>query len=192
MPVTRCFLLASSLARLIERERGGHRITEAYFSGNSSRSTYVRMEEESGSLVLVRQDSKAQVEEPAELPHSHAEALLNLAQGCAAYLRIPLSFDGGQAQVLRFTAPGPLDLVSVEFEGPESAENFEALRWFGPEVTEELSYQTRSLALAGIPEKVEVNVTDAALTSVLDTLDHRPVARPSRQQQAWLKQRAAS
>ncbi len=150
------------------------------------------MEEEIGSLILVRRDSEAQVEEPAELPHNHAEALLNLAQGCAACLRIPLSFDGGQAQVLRFTAPGPLDLVSVEFEERESAENSKALRWFGPEVTKELSYQTRSLALAGLPEKVEVNVTDAALTSVLDTLDHRPVARPLRQQQAWLKQRAAS
>ena len=31
MPITRCFLLASSLARLIEKERGGHRVTEGYF-----------------------------------------------------------------------------------------------------------------------------------------------------------------
>jgi CYTH domain-containing protein len=179
MPVTRCFLLAPSLARLIERERGGRRITEGYFSAKSSRSTYVRMEEQIGSLLLVRRDSGVLVEEPTELPRCHAEALLHLAQGRTAYLRIPIRFSRGEAQVLRFTAPGPLDLVLVEFEQAESAESFEPLAWFGPEVTTEQSYQNRSLALAGLPEMVDVNVTETALTGVLDALDHRAVARPS-------------
>ena len=54
MPITRCFLLASSLARLIEKERGGHRVTEGYFPDQPGRTTYVRVEEGMGSLILVR------------------------------------------------------------------------------------------------------------------------------------------
>ena len=64
MRTTRCFLLAPSLARLIEKERGGHQVTEGYFSDQPRGSTYVRLEEGIGSLILVRHGSGERVEGP--------------------------------------------------------------------------------------------------------------------------------
>ncbi len=192
MPITRCFLLASSPARLIEKERGGHRVAEGYFPDQLHRSTYVRVEEGIGSLILVRHESGEQVEEPAELPRNQTEALLDLAQGGVAYRRIPLNLGSSRAEVRRFTAPGLLDLILVEFEQDRQAHDFQPLGWFGPEVTSEPAYQNRSIALAGLPEEPEVDLTDAALNSLLDTLENRSGARRRRQQEAWLKERAVS
>ncbi len=69
--------------------------------------------------------------------------------------------------------PGPLDLISVRFEHDEEARDFQPLPWFGPEVTTETSYQNRMIALKGLPAVAEVPVSDAALNSLLDTLDNR-------------------
>jgi CYTH domain-containing protein len=192
MSTTRCFLLASSPARLIEKERGGHRVTEGYFPDQPHRSTYVRVEEGIGSLILVRHESGEQVEEPAELSPNQTEALLNLAQGGVAYRRIPLGLGSSRAEVRRFTAPGLLDLILVEFEQDRQAQDFQTLGWFGPEVTSEPAYQNRSIALAGLPEAPEVYLTDAGINSLLDTLENRSGARRRRQQEAWLKERAVS
>jgi CYTH domain-containing protein len=192
MRTTRCFLLAPSLARLIEKERGGHQVTEGYFADQPRGNTYVRLEEGIGSLVLVRDSSGERVEETTDLPRNLTEALLDLTPGGVTYRRIPLSFGLSGAQVLRFTAPGSLDLISVEFERDEHARDFQPLPWFGPEVTTAPSYQNRSLALAGLPEPREVELTDAALNSLLDALGHRAVVWQLPQQRAWLKQRAAS
>jgi CYTH domain-containing protein len=190
MRTTRCFLLAPSLARVIEKERGGHQVTEGYFADQPRGNTYVRLEEGIGSLVLVRHGSGERVEEPTDLPRSQTEALLDLTPGGVTYRRIPLSFGPSRAQVLRFTAPGSLDLVSVEFD--DHARDFQPLPWFGLEVTTEPSYQNRSLALAGLPERRKVELTDAALDSLLDTLENKVVAWHPPQQRTWLKQRAAS
>jgi CYTH domain-containing protein len=192
MPITRCFLLASSLARLIEKERGGHRVTEGYFPDQPYRTTYVRVEDGIGSLILVRHVSGEPVEEPTELPRSQTEALLDLAQGVIAYQRVLLSLGSSRALVCRFTAPGSLDLIVVEFERDEHARDFQPLDWFGPEVTDESAYQNRSLALAGLPETPEVDLTDPALNSLLDSLENRSGARRRPQQRTWIKERAAS
>ena len=192
MRTTRCFLLAPSLARLIEKERGGHQVTEGYFADQLRGNTHVRLEEGIGSLVLVRHGSGERVEEPTDLPRSQTEALLDLTSGGITYRRIPLSLGPSRAQVLRFTAPGSLDLISVEFERDNHARDFQPLPWFGPEATTEPSYQNRSLALAGLPETRKVELTDAALASLLDTLENRVVAWHPPQQRTWLKQRAAS
>jgi CYTH domain-containing protein len=192
MRTTRCFLLAPSLARLIEKERGGHQVMEGYFADQPRGNTYVRLEEGIGSLVLVRHGSGERVEEPTDLPCSQTEALLELTSGGVTYRRIPLSLGPSGAQVLRFTAPGSLDLISVEFERDDDVRDFQPLPWFGPEVTTEPSYQNRALALAGLPDTPDVELTDAALTSLLDALEHRAVVWQPPQQRAWLKQRAAS
>jgi CYTH domain-containing protein len=192
MRITRCFLLAPSLARVIEKERGGHRVTEGYFADQPRGNTYVRLEEGIGSLILVRHGSGERVEGPTDLPRSQTEALLDLTPGGVTYLRIPLSLGPSEAQVLRFTAPGSLDLISFEFEHGGHARDFQLLPWFGPEVTTNLSYQNRSLALVGLPEKPDVEVTDAALNSLLDTLEHQAVVWQPPQHRTWLKQRAAS
>ncbi|WP_262270870.1 hypothetical protein [Microvirga yunnanensis] len=192
MPVTRCFLLASSLARLIEKERGGHHVTEGYFPDQTGRTTFVRVVEGIGSLILVRHNSGEQVEEPTELPRNQTEALLDLAQGGLVYRHVLLSLGASRVQVCRFAAPGSLDLVSVEFDRNEHARDFQPLDWFGPEVTDESAYRNRSLALVGWPETPEVNPTDAALNSLLDSLENRPGARRRAQQRTWIKERAAS
>jgi CYTH domain-containing protein len=192
MRTTRRFLLAPSLARVIEKERAGHWVTEGYFADQPRGNTYVRLEEGIGSLILVRHGSGERVEEPTDLPRSQTEALLDLTPGGVTYLRIPLSLGPSGAEILRFTAPGSLDLISVEFKRDEDARDFQPLAWFGPEVTTAPSYQNRSLALAGLPGRPEVELTDGALNSLLDTLEDRVVAWQPPQQRAWLKQRAAS
>jgi CYTH domain-containing protein len=192
MPITRSFLLAPSLARLIEKERGSHRVMEGYFSNRSNRNTCVRVEDEIGSLVLVRHDARAWTEESTGLPRSQAEALLDLAQGRIVYRRIPLSLAPGGAQVRRFTAPGLLDLVWVEFDQDEHARQFQPLAWFGAEVTSDSSYRNQFLALDGLPAVSDVEPTDAALSSLLDSLENRTASRRPSRQRAWLKERAAS
>ena len=76
MGIIRRFLLAPSLARLIEKERAGHHVTEGYFADQPRGSTCVRLEEGIGSLILVRHGSGEQVEEPTDLPRSQAEAMI--------------------------------------------------------------------------------------------------------------------
>ena len=192
MRIIRRFLLAPSLARLIEKERAGHRVTEGYFPDQPRGSTCVRLEEGIGSLILVRHGSGERAEEVTDLPQGHAEALLDLAQGCVAYRHIPLRIHFNRVQVCRFTAPESLDLVLVEFEGDEHARGFQPLMWFGPEVTTNPSYQNRSLALLGFPQELVVELTDGALNSLIDTLEQGAEVQRPRQQHAWLRERAAS
>jgi CYTH domain-containing protein len=192
MRITRRFLLAPSLARLIEKERVGHHVTEGYFPDQPRGSTCVRLEEGIGRLILVRHGSGGRVEEVTDLPQGHAEALLDLAQGGVAYRRISLSLGPRGVRVVRFTAPELLDLVSVGFERDEHARGFQPLGWFGPEVTTNPSYQNRSLALVGFPHEAEVECTDMALNSLMDTLEQCAEVQRPRQQHAWLRERAAS
>ncbi len=192
MRITRRFLVAPTLARLIEKERGGRHVTEGYFADQPRGSTCVRLEDGIGSLILVRHGSGRRVEEVTDLPQGHAEALLDLAQGGVGYRRIPLSLGPRGVQLLRFAAPGPLDLVSVEFERDEHARGFQPLHWFGREVSTDPSYQNRSLAFMGLPHEAEVELTDMALNSLMDTLEQCPEVQRPRQQHAWLRERAAS
>jgi hypothetical protein len=63
------------------------------------------------------------------------------------------------------------------------ARKFQPPVWFGPEVTSDPTYQTRSLALTGPPSPAEVEVTNEALHSLLDMLDNRagePQPQPPR------------
>jgi CYTH domain-containing protein len=192
MRITRRFLLAPSLARLIEKERGGQHVVEGYFPDQPRGSTCVRLEEDIGSLILVRHGSGERVEEVTDLPQGHAEALLDLARGGVAYRRIPLSLGPRGVQVRRFSAPELLDLALVEFERDEHARGFRPLGWFGREVTTDPSYQNRSLALVGFPKEPEVELTDMALNSLMDTLEQSAEVKRPRQQHAWLRERAAS
>ena len=78
MTVARRFLIASSLARLILRERDPMEITEGYFEAQHGRSSHVVIDGERCHLVLVTEaQGVAPVEERAEVPLRHAEALLD-------------------------------------------------------------------------------------------------------------------
>ena len=192
MRITRRFLLAPSLARLIDKERAGHHVTEGYFPDQPRGSTCVRLEEGIGSLMLVRHGSGERMEEVTDLPQGHAEALLDLAKGGVAYRRIPLSLGPRGVQVCRFSAPELLDLALIEFERDEHARGFRPFGWFGREVTTDPFYQNRSLALVGFPQEPEVELTDMSLNSLMDTLEQCAEVQRPRQQHAWLRERAAS
>jgi CYTH domain-containing protein len=171
MSITRRFLLAPSLARLLEQERGGRQVLEGYFPDQQGRSLHVRVEEGTGSLILSNAGPGEPVEVAAALPLAQAEALLDLAAGGLAYRRIDLDRGAGIASLRRVMAPGVLDLVAVRFEHEEQARGFEPPAWFGVEVTADVSYRSRSLALAWLPRVPEVELTDGALNSLLDTLE---------------------
>jgi CYTH domain-containing protein len=180
MSTARVFLLAPSLARLIEKERGGHRIRQGYFPDRPARSTHVQVERETGQLILVSNHPNGPGEEATDIPRSQAEALLELTAGQVEYLSVSLN-EPQMVSLRRFLTPGPLDLITVTFEHNKQARKFQPLAWFGPEVTGDLAYQGRSMALSGLPSAPEVEITDAALHSLLDTLEghvgsHQPQA----------------
>jgi len=173
MSTTRVFLLASSLARLIEKERGGHRIQQGYFPDRPDRGTHVQVEQHTGHLILITNGPHGPAEEVTDIPLSHAEALLELAAGRVEYLAIQLNIGTQTAIIQRFISLGLLDLITVAFEHNEQARSFQPLAWFGPEVTAEPGYRTRSIAMTGLPTVREVEATNTALDSLLDALDNR-------------------
>jgi CYTH domain-containing protein len=183
MSTTRVFLLASSLARLIEKERGSHLVRQGFFPDRTGRSAHVQVAGETGHLILVSQPSTSPLEEPAEISRPQAEALLELTAGQTEYLNTPIDIGSHSATIQRFVTPAPLDLISIAFKHDKAARKFQPPAWFGPEVTSEPTYQIRSLALTGLPAPPEVEVTNEALHSLLDVLDNRagePQPQPTR------------
>ncbi len=176
MAASRRYLIASSLARLIRKERGGNRVTEGHFPNQADRSSYVVVEGEKGSLVLLHTGAGGPIEERTEVPRSHAEALLDVTPGKLDYLVTHLTVGTRDIQIVRYVTPGPLDLVSVAFESEEEARDFRPLSWFGQDVTTEVAYQNRTIALEGPPQVPEVPLSNSALNSLLDTLENRYIA----------------
>lgn len=176
MVTSRRYLIASSLARLIRKERGGNRVTEGHFPNQADRSSFVVVEGDKGSLVLVHSSSGGPIEERTEVPRAHAEALLDVTPGKLDYLLTHLTVGTRDIQILRFVTPGPLDLISVFFESEDEARDFRPLSWFGADVTTEVVYQNRSIALEGAPQAPDVPMSNAALNSLLDALENRYVA----------------
>jgi hypothetical protein len=112
---------------------------------------------------------------------------LALCAGRVEYLSVAIGIGSHVASIQRFVAPGPLDLISMVFRDDKTARKFQPPAWFGPEVSADASYRLRSFALAGPRAVPEVEVTNAALISLLDTLDHRDheaEPRPTRRVQA--------
>ena len=183
MSTTRVFLLASALARLIEKERGVYLVRQGFFSGRADRSTHVQVAGETGQLILVSQSAADPHEEPAEISRLQAEALLELTAGRTEHLSISLTIGTHTATIQRFITPTSLDLITIGFKQDKSARKFQPPAWFGLEVTSDHRYQPRAIALAGRPSTPEVEVTDAGLNSLLDTLGDRagePRPQPTR------------
>jgi CYTH domain-containing protein len=172
----RLFLLAPALARLIQRERGSERVQEGYFPDQPRRSAYVQVEETRSSLIL-EPDYPEGAEERADLPVAHGQALRGVAQGQVEYVRTHLAIGPRDIELRHFMVPGPLDLVAVP-AAPEETEDLPPLPWFGREVTTEPAYQHRHLALRGQPDTLELELTNAALHSLLDLLENRGTTWP--------------
>ncbi len=171
MAVVRRFLLASSLARLLQWESGpAVRLVEAYFPARSDRTQLVRVEHGRASLVLSSTTPDGQAsEEAVEVPLSHAEALVEVAAGTVAFDRTALALGHGADAVLdRFIMPQGLDLLTVTITG--DPRTFTPPLWLGPEVTGDPAFEVRELAISGPPAVEEVEVTSATLEALLDTL----------------------
>ena len=106
-------------------------------------------------------------------PQPQAEALLALTAGQVEYLSIAIDIGPHAATIQRFVAPAPLDLISMAFRDDKTARKFQPPAWFGPEVSADPSYRLRTIALTGRPAVPEVEISNAALASLLDALDHR-------------------
>src|SRR5215212_3845630 len=176
MPQRR-FLIASSFARLLRREQDMvGRIVEGYFPARPDRDHFVSLEPGHAYLVLAPLGG-AEEAERTEVPRSQAEALLSVFAGKVGFegTIVPLR-DGQQALLQRFVAPGPLDLLSVEFAAGEDADGFVPPAWLGPEVTQNPAYHRGSLARAGLPASNEVPLSNAMVEALLDLLDEGTIA----------------
>ena len=177
MAVERRFLIASSFARLIQREsRVMSRIVEGYFPFHPERFQLVRVERERAVLILGRRQEDGSVtEERAEIPHAHAEALIDVAAGTVAFDRMVVTLGGDRRALLdRFMLPRGIDVLTTVME--EGARD-ELPEWFGPEVTGQPEFETSGLAINGLVHQPEVAITDRGLEALLDTLEQRSPSR---------------
>jgi CYTH domain-containing protein len=173
MTVRRRFLLTPSFARLIRRERGGLRHVEGYFPEQQDRSSWVRLEEDRGLLILKTVGPGGEAEDQTDIPVNHAHALLDVCAGVVDYTSTALPIGERQALVDEIVRPRLLHLVTVEFASEEEAGAFRPLEWFGPEVTADRRYTNQTIALRGLAEVPEIPLSDAALNNLIDTLDGR-------------------
>jgi CYTH domain-containing protein len=173
MTVRRRFLLASSLARLIRRERGGLRQIEGFFPEQRERSSWVRLEENRGLLILQTAGPHGETEEQTEVPVGHAHALLDVCAGEIDYTRTTLRIGNRDALVDQFNRPRDLHFVTVEFDSSAGSREFQPLPWFGPEITAEARYSNQAIALRGVEQYQDATLSDEALNGLLDTLENR-------------------
>ena len=120
----RRFLIASSFARLIERQRGTqNEVVEGYFPPRPGRRQVVRVESAAAYLTLTSMPGEGPVnEERVAVPKGHAEALLDVTPGVIGFSRTGLALAGGGEAVLdRFSRPGRLDTLTVSFADADQA-----------------------------------------------------------------------
>jgi CYTH domain-containing protein len=175
----RQFVIAPSLARLIQRERGGELVLEGYFPDHphqNVQNAWVQVEENRSSLVLPDPGPEQHSEERTDLPLASAQALLAVTAGQVEYSCTGLAVGSRTVQLQRFTRPAPLDLLLVEV-GQED-EGAPLWPWLGPDVTAEPAYLRRRMALDGLPAAPEVDLTNEALNSLLDALEGRASSQP--------------
>jgi CYTH domain-containing protein len=175
MSMLRQFIIAPSLARLIQKERGGERVVEGYFPEQPHRNAYVQVEGDRSSLILMSDGPDGPIELRAEIPSAHAQALLAAAAGQVDYVRTKLEIGSYRIQLQHFVEPGLHDLVAVEWS---DGEEFYPMPWLASEVTGDTTYQARQMALNGLPALADVDLTNEALDSLLDILENRPASLP--------------
>jgi CYTH domain-containing protein len=179
MKTERLFLIAPSLVRLILRERlVSKTVVEGYLAPASERTHFIRLEPSGCNLVLQVSGPDGSSEQRTKVPSTQAEALLEVCSGKVGYRRTHIRVGpGAEALLDRFEEPGALDLVTVEFEHPAEAQGFAPPGWFGPEVTHNPAYQKARMALAGLPDPEEVEVTNASVIALVETLEAAAGAR---------------
>ncbi len=125
MTTERRFLIASSIARLIQKHQGaGVRVAEGHFSSNPDRSQFVRVDVAGCHLVLLSRGGEGSLaQERTEIPRSQAEALLDVCAGTIAYDRSKLDLLPGSEVLLdRIITPKRVDLLTVILDEGSSRE----------------------------------------------------------------------
>ena len=174
MGLTRRFLIAPSLSRLIRKERGSSKRTEGYFVPQATSVSFVRMEGADCHLVLATTDGEQRTtEQHTEVPGAHGNALLDVCNGKISYERTTLPVDGVDARIDRFLSPAGLDVVSVAFDDTAAARAFTPPGWFGDEVSGETAFEPVTVATGGPPPRLETTPSNAALDAVLDLVEPR-------------------
>ncbi|MDQ4061282.1 MAG: hypothetical protein M3145_09310 [Pseudomonadota bacterium] len=180
--ITRRFLVAPALARLVRHDRGSTLGVEGYFEQRSGRNVFLRVIGREASLV---QSTPRDHEDPEEaatgIPLEHAVVLMGSCPGTISFDQANLLLADGQEVLVRhFKGRDALAIVSVSFPSSDMAGRFMTPAWFGSEVTADDAYANQGLALKGIPRFGEVSIADTALNAFMDLLEHRP--KPTREQ----------
>jgi CYTH domain-containing protein len=172
MSVSRRFLVASSVARLIMRERASTPVVEGHFPASDDRLSYVLFQGTGCQLVLVtKPGADGEEEERADVPTRQGEFLMEVCAGRLAYQRCLLAMGGQQAHLESFRIPDRLDLIEVRFDGQDQARAFQPPLWFGPEVSGDAGYEHNAIATNGPPGQLEIALSDAAVNALVDLLE---------------------
>ncbi len=181
MRIERRYLIPSSLARLIQREKGVfERVVEGHFPSNPDRSHLVRVDATACCLVLLpRTAEDTRAEQRTEIPLEQAEALLDVCAGTIAYDRSSLRLlPGAEVLLDRVITPKRVDLLTVVLDEQSSGE-FDPPAWFGPEVTVDPAYERLSIAVSGPPQALDLTVSNAALEALLDDIEQEASTQQS-------------
>lgn len=180
MKLARRFLLPSSLARLVHRERASTSVIQGFFATREDRNSHLHIEGGEGQLVLVSRSSRGVTEERTDVPRAHAEALVHVCVGHVMFERSRIDLgEDREALVDRLVAPARVDAVMVEFDGHDAAAAFSPPAWFGPEITGDDAYENRAIALEGAPGAREIPLSDTGLDALLDAIEGRAGAASS-------------
>jgi len=176
MEIIRTFRVSHALARLLHKFGNPVRIVEGHFATEPGSESFVRLEDGQCDLVLVREGGAEHpedehLEEKTRVPLRQGEILLDVCPGRVDLDRVSFPLNGRRVSLDRIFKPGPLDLAWIAFDRQEEAENFDPPVWFGPEVTADAAFRRHNLALGGVPAGDEVELSNAALNSILDELE---------------------
>ena len=184
MSSVRRFVIASSIARLITRERHDVRIVEGHFPASHERRSHVLFEGRTCHLVLVtKPDTEWEEEERTEVPAKQGEFLMEVCAGSLAYHRSSIEVDGRPVRIESFRLPEGLHLIEVQFDEPDQVYDFDPPIWFGPEVTGDAGYERNAIATKGLPDQPKIAVSDDAINALLDYLDEPKGQQGSIQQE---------
>lgn len=173
MKLARRFLLPSSLARLVHKERPSASVIQGFFATREDRNSHLHIEGGEGQLILVTRSPQGPIEERTEVPRAHAEALVHVCVGHVMFERSRLAIGDKEVLVDRLIAPARMDAASIEFVSREEANAFAPPVWFGPEVTDDDAYDNRTIALEGAPNAPDIPLANAALDALLDMIEGR-------------------
>jgi CYTH domain-containing protein len=171
MDIIRKFRVSPALARLLHKFGHPTRIIEGHFATEPESISYVRLEGDQCDLVLVHRGGGEPLEERTRVPAKQGHILLDVCAGRIDLDRVHFPFNGRRIALDRLIQPKLLDLASVTFESHEDAAAFQPPVWFGEEVTGNDAFSAHELALRGVPELEEVELSNAALNSILDELE---------------------